>query len=67
MTLELSSREARILWTHLGLHVAWVEKELAHTDKHELQVALGKELDQLRDIQARLDRLMAVEEQPSAV
>ena len=59
MTFELSKQEATFLHAQLARHVVRVEDELVHTDKHELQRLLVRDLEQLVDLANRLARFLA--------
>lgn len=59
MTFELSKQEATFLHAQLARHVVRVEDELVHTDKHELQRLLARDLEQLVELSNRLARFIA--------
>lgn len=54
ITLELSDSETQLLATHLARHVEHLDAELVRTDKHDLQHALAREVDELRALLRRL-------------
>jgi hypothetical protein len=56
--LELSAEEANFLNSAMSRHLAEMEDELVHTDKHELQRALATDIERFRAIAQRLDRLV---------
>lgn len=55
MNVELSESQARLLKKHLERRVDELEKEAAHTDRHDLQHALAGDIDRLREILDRID------------
>jgi hypothetical protein len=57
MTLDLSLDEARLLRTQLQRRIAELDGELVRTDKHELQHALALDIEKLRAVAARLEKL----------
>jgi hypothetical protein len=59
MTFELSKQEATFLHAQLARHVVRVEDELVHTDKHELQRLLARDLEELVALSNRLARFIA--------
>ena len=59
MHLDMSEDEAKLLKTELSRRIAELDDELVHTDKHELQVALDKDIERLRVIEKRLARVLA--------
>ncbi len=58
MRLELSMEEARFLKGQLTRHIAELDNELAHTDKHQLQRALAADVEYLTQIERRLADLI---------
>ncbi|HEY2516338.1 MAG TPA: hypothetical protein VGI39_35950 [Polyangiaceae bacterium] len=54
MKLELSTHEAALLKTELGRRIYDLDRDLVRTDKHELQHALARDIDELRGIERRL-------------
>jgi hypothetical protein len=56
MELDLSPGEATFLVTHLRRHLEDVEDELAHTEKHELQHELARDVELLTQLVDRFDR-----------
>lgn len=60
VTLQLSEEDARFLCGQLDQQLAHVESELVHTDKHEMQHELARDLERLHHVLAKLRR--AVEE-----
>ena len=56
MELTISPAEAAFLSSHLRRHLQDVENELAHTEKHELQHALARDLELLQKLVDRFDR-----------
>jgi hypothetical protein len=54
MKLELSTHEAALLKTELGRRIQELDRDLVRTDKHELQHALARDIDELRSIEVRL-------------
>ncbi|MFT3769817.1 MAG: hypothetical protein QM820_30640 [Minicystis sp.] len=58
MDLELTGDEARLLKGQLDVRIAELERELVRTDKHELQVALDRDVERLRAIDVRLGRMI---------
>lgn len=55
MDIDLSPADAAFLIAHLRDHVQNVEKELARTDKHELQRALARDVERLHTLVERLE------------
>ena len=58
MNLELSLEEARFLKRHLAYYIHEVDNELIHTDSRDLQRALVDDLEHLRSIERKIDRLI---------
>ena len=58
MTLDFDREECRTLEAALKRQVQWLEGELVHTDKHELQRELAVDLERLRALTARLAKAM---------
>jgi hypothetical protein len=56
MELDVTPAEAAFLVAHMRRHIEGVEDELAHTEKHELQHALAREVELLHDLVDRFDR-----------
>jgi hypothetical protein len=56
MKLDLTSHEAALLRTELSRHLVALDRDLVRTDKHDLQHALAREIDELRGIERRLAR-----------
>jgi hypothetical protein len=56
MELDLSPTEVTFLIAQLRRHIQGVEDELAHTEKHELQHALARDVDLLNKLVERFDR-----------
>ncbi|HEY4119096.1 MAG TPA: hypothetical protein VGM56_14620 [Byssovorax sp.] len=54
MNLALDLDEARVLTAALQRQIQWIEGEIVHTDKHELQRALSADLRAVRHLAARL-------------
>lgn len=54
MQIMLNDDELKFLQVQLARRIDDVEKELAHTDKHELQHALANDARLLRSIASRL-------------
>lgn len=57
MQLDLSSTEADFLALHLRRYAEHVQIDLAHTDRKELQHALAGDLERIRAILDRLERV----------
>jgi hypothetical protein len=55
MTIELTPDEARLLVDHLKIYLDHLDKEVAHTDRYELQHALARDERGLTSIFARLN------------
>jgi hypothetical protein len=66
MTLELSLEEARFLSSHLARHIDQVDAELVHTDSRALQREIVQDLDHLRAIARKLERLIDADEAAAA-
>ena len=56
MQLELTQDDALFLRNQLVAHVREVQSELAHTEQHELQRSLAKDLTRLQQITETLER-----------
>lgn len=54
MTIELTPDEARLLVDHLRIYLEHLDKEVAHTDRYQLQHALARDERALTSIFARL-------------
>ena len=54
MTVDLSAEDLAFLIEHLGRYVRSLDDELVHSDSHQLQHELARELDRLRRIQGQL-------------
>ena len=54
MQVNLTPIEAGLLLRHLEQHLQHIDTELVHTDKHELQHSLAREIDALRVLCERL-------------
>lgn len=54
MHLSLTPEETRLLIHHLTQRVDFMDKELVHTDKRELQRSLSQELQALRTLTDRI-------------
>jgi len=67
MKLELSNEDARFLKDQLTRHAARVEDELVHTDKHELQHALARDAQRLRQILGRLEGALEAQSSSTGV
>lgn len=48
--VELSNSQAGLLHTQLRLRIEELEKEAAHTDRVDLQHALARDVDRLKEI-----------------
>ena len=59
MQVNLTPIEARLLLRHLEQHLKHLDTELVHTDKHELQHSLAREIDALRVLCERSGRVRA--------
>jgi hypothetical protein len=59
MTLELDRDECKMLEIALDREIQWLESELVHTDKHDLQRALATDLERVRALAARLGDAIA--------
>ncbi len=59
MKLELTHEEGLLLKTELAKHLAAMDLELIHTDKHQLQVEASREIKALRAVEARLLKAIA--------
>ncbi len=57
MNLDLSSADADFLAVHLRRYAEHVEIDLAHTDRKDLQHALAGDLERLRAILDRIERV----------
>jgi hypothetical protein len=55
MNLILTTHEATLLKTALDQHLVQLDRDLVRTDKHDLQHALARDIDQLRSIDQRLE------------
>jgi polyhydroxyalkanoate synthesis regulator phasin len=55
MRFEMTKEEARFLDAHLVRHIKSVEDELVHTDRHEMQHELAREVSALRALHERLE------------
>jgi hypothetical protein len=55
MNLDLSPNRASFLASQLRYRMLGIERELAHTDKHELQHALASDLDALQSMVDELE------------
>ncbi len=60
MKLELSMSEAQMLARQLKNHLRNLDDDLIHTDKHQLQHELAREVDVLKKISRRLDNEICV-------
>jgi hypothetical protein len=58
MQFNLAPDEARLLLRHLSRCIEHLDTELVRTDKYELQHALAREVDTLRALVERLERLV---------
>lgn len=58
MNVELSESQARFLKKHLEVRIDELEKEAAHTDRHDLQHALALDIDRLKEILGRVDAVI---------
>ena len=63
MQLELTKDEASFLKAQLSRHLEHVQGELAHTEQHDLQHALARDL---RELRALLDRVTRVADERPA-
>jgi hypothetical protein len=59
MNLEMTESESQLLLEHLGHQIAHLDNELIHTDQRELQRQLAADIEQVRAIYDRLNRLVA--------
>jgi hypothetical protein len=59
MNLELSPEEARFLNNQLVRHLEAMENELVHTDKHQLQREIARDVEKMKVIHERLATLAA--------
>ena len=55
LTFDLSPEEQQLLATHLARYIGHLDAELVRTEKHDLQHALAREIEQLRTILRRLE------------
>lgn len=58
MTLDFDREECRTLEAALKRQLQWLESELVHTDKHELQRELAVDLERVRTLAVRLGKAM---------
>jgi hypothetical protein len=56
MKLELTTHEAALLKSELAKRLIALDRDLVRTDKHDLQHALARDIDELRGIEHRLER-----------
>lgn len=54
MHLTLTPEETKVLLHHLAARIEYMDAELVHTDKHDLQRALAGELQTLRSLTDRI-------------
>ena len=54
MRLELSPDEARFLHEQLVRQLQWIEDELVHTDKRDLQREIAADAQRLRELIERM-------------
>ncbi len=60
MYLDLTPHEATLLDRQLVHRIAELDRGLARTDRHELKVAVAREIDELRAIEQRLSEWRAL-------
>lgn len=58
MQLDLSPEEGKLLRAQLTIRIDELTQELVRTEKHELQVALDRDIERLRAIDDRLGRAL---------
>ena len=56
MKLELTTHEAALLKMELAQRLVSLDRDLVRTDKHDLQHALARDIEELRNIEKRLER-----------
>ncbi len=54
ITLDLSSEDLAFLTEHLGRYVRALDDELVHSDSHQIQHDLARDVDRLRRIHGQL-------------
>jgi hypothetical protein len=54
MKLDLTTHEAALLRSELARRLIALDRDLVRTDKHDLQHALARDIEELRGIERRL-------------
>ncbi len=67
ITLQLTTDDAAFLAEQLASRVRHVENELVHTDKHEMQTEIARDLERLERLHARLAHAVALAQTKIAV
>jgi len=55
VNMELEKEDARFLYNQLVRHVETMQIELAHTEQHDLQHALVRDLERMQRITGKID------------
>jgi hypothetical protein len=55
MNMQFSESQARLLSTQLRLRIEELEREAARTDRRDLQHAMAGEIEELKDVLARVN------------
>jgi uncharacterized protein YukE len=64
MQLQLTTEDVVLLVRQLNKRIEHVEDELAHTDKRELQRALVKDVQAMRNLAQRIESSLGAEARP---
>jgi hypothetical protein len=59
MHVELNEGQVRLLRAQLEHRIEELEKEAAHTEKHQMQHALALDVDALKEVLGRVDASLA--------
>ncbi|HVJ20813.1 MAG TPA: hypothetical protein VM686_35630 [Polyangiaceae bacterium] len=58
VNMEIDTEDARFLYDQLVRHAEAMQIELAHTEQHDLQHALVRDLERMRRITGELDGVL---------